>query len=153
MLAMLLFPDKIDPDTNSCDSSFVVLVMELLPSGLLGLMISAMMAALMSSLSSQFNSCSTIFCYDIVMRAKPEISEAKLIWVGRVWMIVMAGCAIAMTPIMMRASSIYTFIQSILGAFNAPVGALFHCGVFHPKANTIGALTSLSVFIPVGLLR
>ena len=89
----------------------------------------------------------------MVLQLFPTTSETRLVWTGRAWQLLMAACAVMLTPIMLQASSIYTFIQSILGAFNAPVGALFHCGAFHLKANSHGAAAALAVFVPLGLAR
>ena len=69
---------------DSSDQAFPALVKELLPSGMRGLVAGGLLAALMSSLSSVFNSCSTLFTMDIYSKIRPGRSEKELINVGRI---------------------------------------------------------------------
>lgn len=85
-------------------------MLNILPSGLVGLMLAVMIAALMSSLSSAFNSSSTIFTMDIWRVARPKATEKEMLLVGRCVVVVMVGVGIAWMP---NVSREYTFFTNV----------------------------------------
>ena len=85
VLAYVLFQDKIGDNNNS---TLAVMIMELLPPGLIGLVIAGLLAALMSTISGALNSCSTLVAVDIVKRIKPETSEKDQVFIGRITAVV-----------------------------------------------------------------
>ncbi len=101
MIARAKFPAQMEANSNS---AFPTLVVELLPSGLLGVMVAAMLAALMSSLSAVFNSSSTIFTMDFYKRWRPEATDAHLVTVGRFATVIMVALGLAWIPFMSRIS-------------------------------------------------
>ena len=149
LIAKALYPDQV-----SSDNAFPVLVQNLLPTGLSGLMIAALLAALMSSLSSVFNSCSTLITMDIYKKIHPDASESKLVLIGRVNTAIIVGLSIAWIPIIRYLNDeIYQYLQSVQSYIGAPITAVFLTGVLWKGANARAALTTLIFGGVVGALR
>ncbi|XP_057570019.1 sodium/mannose cotransporter SLC5A10 isoform X3 [Hippopotamus amphibius kiboko] len=131
------------------------LVMELMPAGLRGLMIAVMMAALMSSLTSIFNSSSTLFTVDIWRRLRPGAGERELLLVGRLVVVGLIGVSVAWIPVLQGSSSgqLFIYMQSVTSSLAPPVTALFILGIFWRRANEQGAFWSLMVGLAVGAAR
>ena len=107
---------KICSSESGCTNiAYVKLVLELMPSGLKGLMLAVMMAALMSSLTSIFNSSSTIFTMDVWTRFRNKPSETELLVVGRSFVILLVAISIAWIPIITKfnSSQLFVYIQVI----------------------------------------
>ncbi|KAM4026315.1 sodium/mannose cotransporter SLC5A10 [Anomaloglossus baeobatrachus] len=131
------------------------LVIELMPSGLRGLMIAVMMAALMSSLTSIFNSSSTLFTMDIWRKIRKNANEKELLLVGRIVTVVLVIISVVWIPILQNANSgqLYVYIQSVTSYLAPPVTAVFGLAVFWKRANEQGAFWGLMVGLAVGLAR
>lgn len=139
---------------DSSDQAFPTLVKELLPAGMRGLIAGGLLAALMSSLSSVFNSCSTLFTIDIYKKLKPETSEKKLVRIGRIATCVVVLSGILWIPFMKTISGeLYTYLQSVQAYIAPPIAAVFLLGIFWQKINAQGALVTLIGGFSVGLLR
>ena len=139
---------------DSSDQAFPTLVKELLPAGMRGLIAGGLLAALMSSLSSVFNSCSTLFTIDIYKKLKPETSEKKLVRIGRIATCVVVLSGILWIPFMKTISGeLYTYLQSVQAYIAPPIAAVFLLGIFWQKINAQGALVALIGGFSVGLLR
>ncbi|KAL2090087.1 hypothetical protein ACEWY4_014775 [Coilia grayii] len=167
MISRSLFPDEVgcvDPVEckRICGSSagcsniaYPKLVMELMPAGMRGLMIAVLMAALMSSLTSIFNSSSTLFTMDIWQRMRPHASEGELMVVGRVFILVMTVLSILWIPIIQSANSgqLFDYVQSITSYLAPPITALFIMAIFWKRVNEQGAFWGLMVGLAVGVVR
>ncbi|OXB81915.1 UNVERIFIED_CONTAM: hypothetical protein H355_015112 [Colinus virginianus] len=131
------------------------LVVELMPSGLRGLMIAVMMAALMSSLTSIFNSSSTLFTMDIWRRMRPGASERELLVVGRVVTVLLVALSVVWIPILQSSGGgqLYVYIQAVTSCLAPPVTAVFILAVFWPRANEQGAFWGLMAGLALGLAR
>ncbi|NXJ82511.1 SC5A1 protein, partial [Trogon melanurus] len=131
------------------------MVVELMPDGLRGLMLSVMLASLMSSLTSIFNSASTLFTVDIypIIRSRP--SERELMLVGRAFMVVLIGISIAWVPVVQSAQSgqLFDYIQSITSYLGPPIASVFLLAIFCKRVNEQGAFWGLMVGLLVGLSR
>src|SRR5687767_7430231 len=92
LIARALYPDI------KGDDAYPTLVVRLLPSGMIGLMVAALLAALMSSLSATFNSASTLITFDVYKKLNPLATEARLVAVGRLFTVVMVGLGILWVP-------------------------------------------------------
>ncbi|MEQ2230332.1 Sodium/glucose cotransporter 1 [Ilyodon furcidens] len=105
--------------------------------GLRGLMLSVMMASLMSSLTSVFNSASTLFTMDIYTKIRPYSKERELMIAGRVFILVLIGISIAWIPVVQSAQSgqLYDYIQSITSYLTPPVAAVFMLAIFCKRVN------------------
>ncbi|XP_052628527.1 sodium/glucose cotransporter 5 isoform X4 [Harpia harpyja] len=123
--------------------------------GLRGLMIAVMMAALMSSLTSIFNSSSTLFTMDIWRKLRPGAGERELLLVGRVVTVVLVALSVVWIPILQSSSGgqLYVYIQAVTSYLAPPVTAVFVLAVFWPRANEQGAFWGLMAGLVLGLAR
>ncbi|NXM32377.1 SC5A9 protein, partial [Oxyruncus cristatus] len=167
MISRALYPDEVgcvDPDickrvcgaaVGCSNIAYPKLVIELMPDGLRGLMIAVMMAALMSSLTSIFNSSSTLFVIDIWQRIRRQASEQELMIVGRVFILILVVISILWIPIIQSANSgkLFDYIQSITSYLAPPITALFILAIFCKRINEPGAFWGLMVGLAVGLVR
>ncbi|NVJ71631.1 MAG: sodium/solute symporter [Alphaproteobacteria bacterium] len=139
---------------DQSDQALPALMGALLPVGIKGLVVAGLLAALMSSLSSVFNSCSTVFTMDIYKQLKPETSDHNLKRIGQIATIVMVVLGMAWIPLMKLISSqLYTYIQSVQAYISPPIAAVFLLGVLWRRANAKGAFYSLIVGGLLGLVR
>lgn len=136
------------------DQAFPVLMSNLLPSGMRGLVAAGLLAALMSSLASVFNSCSTLFTVDIYKKLRPETSERKLLNIGRTATVIVVILGILWIPIMANISGVlYEYLQSVQSYIAPPITAVFLLGIFYKRVNAKGALTTLIFGFVVGAIR
>ncbi len=130
------------------------LVASLLPIGMRGLVVAGLLAALMSSLSSVFNSCSTLITWDVYKKLNPDSSERRLVWVGRFSTIMLTLLGLAWIPFVEAAEGgLYVYIQSIQAYISPPIAAVFLLGLFFSRLNAQGALASLFTGLFLGGLR
>ncbi|NXT06356.1 SC5A9 protein, partial [Prunella fulvescens] len=167
MISRALFPDEVacvDPEmckricgtaVGCSNIAYPKMVIELMPDGLRGLMIAVMMAALMSSLTSVFNSSSTLFVVDIWQRVRRQASEQELMIVGRVFTLILVVISILWIPIIQSANSgkLFDYIQSIGSYLSPPITALFILAIFCKRINEPGAFWGLVVGLAAGLAR
>uniref|UniRef100_A0A8C2T1P5 Sodium/glucose cotransporter 2-like n=1 Tax=Coturnix japonica TaxID=93934 RepID=A0A8C2T1P5_COTJA len=177
MAARLLYPEVVAcPDAASCrracgiaagcsNVAYPKLVVELLPPGLRGLMLSVVLAALMSSLASILASAGAIFSLDLYGRMRPNASQRRLLMAGRLFMLFLVGVSLAWLPIVRGAQGgrLFDYIQAVGSFLTPPIAALFFLAVFVPRVNepvslwgTIGGLWGLWVSMgqhggPMGL--
>ncbi|XP_061865692.1 sodium/glucose cotransporter 1 isoform X3 [Colius striatus] len=131
------------------------MISRILYTGLRGLMLSVMLASLMSSLTSIFNSASTLFTMDIYTKIRPKASEKELMLAGRAFMLVLVGVSIAWVPVVQSAQSgqLFDYIQSVTSYLGPPIGSVFLLGIFCKRVNEQGAFWGLIVGLLVGLSR
>uniref|UniRef100_G3PYU9 Sodium/glucose cotransporter 1 n=1 Tax=Gasterosteus aculeatus aculeatus TaxID=481459 RepID=G3PYU9_GASAC len=167
MMSRILYPDEVacvDPIKcqEYCDASvgctniaYPKLVVDLMPNGLRGLMLSVMMASLMSSLTSIFNSASTLFTMDIYTKIRSRASERELMIAGRLFILALIGVSIAWIPVVQSAQSgkLTDYIQSITSYLTPPVAAVFILAIFCKRVNESGAFYGLVIGLLIGLSR
>ncbi|XP_037607908.1 sodium/glucose cotransporter 1 [Sebastes umbrosus] len=167
MISRILYTDVVacvDPDEceKYCGASvgctniaYPKLVVDLMPNGLRGLMLSVMMASLMSSLTSIFNSASTLFTMDMYTKMRRSASEKELMIAGRVFIIALIGVSIAWIPVVQSAQSgqLFDYIQSITSYLTPPVAAVFMLAIFCKRVNESGAFYGLMIGLLIGLSR
>ena len=149
---------EISIDTNGKiigDQVFPTMVATLLPEGLRGLVVAGIIAALMSSLSSLFNSTATLFTLDIYKKIKPKVSEQKLVLIGRMATLVVVVFGLLWIPIMPMISKggLYQYLQSVQGYLAPPITAVFLLGLFNSRINNKGATWGLSLGFFTGMLK
>jgi len=137
-----------DPETyhvETADRAFPMLVNTLLPAGLKGLVAGGLMAALMSSLASVFNSASTIFTMDIYRKLRPNHTEKEFIHVGRVATAIIVLCGIAWIPVMSKIGGgvMYQYLQNVQSYIAPPVTTVFLLGIVWKRVNAQAAITTL----------
>lgn len=137
------------------DQVFPVMVMSLVPTGLKGLVVGGLLAALMSSLSSLFNSCASLFTVDIYEKICPGRSERHLVTVGRIATFVVVIFGMIWIPIMPRISQggLYQYLQSVQGYLAPPITAVFLLGLFWKRINSVGAVWGLGLGFVLGIAK
>ena len=147
-----LFPVLTDGGANQ---AFPLLVKHVLPVGLKGIVIGGLLAALMSSLASVFNSCSTLFTIDIYKKLVPNASETHLVWVGRLAtaFIVLLGILWIPVVIILMKGSLYDYLQSVQSYIGPPIAAVFFLGIFCKRVNAAGCMSGLAVGFILGVAR
>ena len=127
------------------DRAFPMLVKTLLPVGLKGLVAGGLMAALMSSLASVFNSCSTIFTIDIYKKIKPEMSEKSLINIGKIATAGIVLLGIIWIPVMEKIGGgvMYQYLQNVQSYIAPPVTAVFLLGILWKRVTSDAAIATL----------
>lgn len=139
---------------DSPDEAFPILMSNLLPSGLRGLVAAGLLAALMSSLASVFNSCSTLFTVDIYKKLRPNAPEKKLVRTGQIATVIVVIIGIIWIPIMANISGVlYEYLQSVQSYIAPPITAVFLLGIFHKRINAQGAFVTMVVGFIVGAVR
>jgi SSS family solute:Na+ symporter len=139
---------------DSPDEAFPVLMSNLLPSGLRGLVAAGLLAALMSSLASVFNSCSTLFTVDIYKKLRPNTPEKKLVRTGQIATVIIVIIGIIWIPIMANISGVlYEYLQKVQSYIAPPITAVFLLGIFYKRINAHGAFITLVVGFIVGAMR
>jgi len=136
------------------DAALPTLIGTLLPAGVRGLVVAGLLAALMSSLSSVFNSCSTLVTWDIYRKLHPTASDRRLVWVGQISTIVLVAMGLAWIPLMKLISGqIYQYLQSVQAYIAPPIAAVFLIGVFWQRVNAPGAMVALITGFVLGAAR
>ena len=130
---------------EKADRAFPMLVKTLLPVGLKGLVAGGLMAALMSSLASVFNSCSTIFTIDIYKKLYPNKSEKSLLKIGKIATGFIVVLGIIWIPIMEKIGGgvMYQYLQNVQSYIAPPVTAVFLLGIVWKRVNSTAAITTL----------
>lgn len=137
------------------DQVFPVLVQTLLPTGLKGLVAGGLMAALMSSLASVFNSSSTLFTIDIFKKIYPDTSEKKLVRIGQIATAVVVVLGMAWIPIMEKigGGTLYKYLQSVQSYIAPPITTVFLLGILWKRTNAKGAIATLIFGLLMATLR
>jgi solute:Na+ symporter, SSS family len=136
------------------DGALIAMTNQLLPTGLKGFVIAGLLAALMSSLSSVFHSCSTLIALDIYPQINPQATAAKTEKIGKMGTLFLAILSLVWIPLMGRISGqLFTYIQSLQAYISPPIAVVFLAGIFCPWANLRGALWTLFSCGVLGLLR
>jgi SSS family solute:Na+ symporter len=140
---------------DKADKAFPMLVKYLLPVGLKGLVAGGLMAALMSSLASVFNSCSTIFTIDIYQKLKPNKSDKELLNTGRIATIFIVVLGIIWIPIMEKIGGgvMYQYLQNVQSYIAPPVTAVFLLGIIWKRVNSQAAITTLLAGLVLLIMR
>lgn len=136
------------------NAAFPTLVKEIMPLGLRGLLAGGLLAALMSSLASVYNACSTLFTMDIYQKMKPLASDKELVKVGRIATGVVVILGMAWIPLMNRISgTLYQYLQSVQSYLAPPIAAVFLLGVFFKRINAKGAYTAMVAGFIIGIIK
>jgi SSS family solute:Na+ symporter len=141
-------------ELTDSDGALPALIGTILPVGLKGLVVAGLLAALMSSLSSVFNSCATLITMDVYKRIAPDHSERRLVLVGQIATVLMVAFGLAWIPFMdFISSELYVYVQSVQSYISPPIAAVFLVGVLWSRANARGAVAALAAGLVIGLAR
>jgi SSS family solute:Na+ symporter len=149
------FIDGVQVSAIDGDRVFPTLVTALLPPGIRGLIVACLLAALMSSLASLFNSSASLFTVDIYEKIRPGQSSQHLLQVGRVATGAVVGLGIIWIPVMAKVSGggLYQYLQSVQGYLAPPITAVFLLGIFWPRLNSAGATWALGGGFVLGMIK
>ena len=138
---------------DKAQQAFPLMVANILPIGIRGMVVAGLLAALMSSLAGVFNACSTLFTIDFYSRLKPNVSEEKLVWIGRIATAVMVIIGLLWLPIIRGGKGLYDYLQGVQAYLAPPIFVVFFLGVFNKRLNAKGALSALITGFVLGLVR
>lgn len=131
------------PNLERADMAFPTMLFDLLPDGVRALVLTAMVAAIMSSVDSTLNSASTLVTMDFVKKLKPKASNRTLVITGRVVTFLFMVFAALWAPVILRFETLWTYLQSVLAYLVPPVVALFVVGIFWKRATASAAFWAL----------
>ena len=136
------------------DQALPTLVGALMPAGLRGIVVAGLLAALMSSLSAVFNSCSTLITWDVYKKLHPAASERRLVLIGQASTAVLVGLGLLWIPLMRLISGqLYQYLQSVQAYISPPIAAVFLLGVLWRRVNSQGAMAALITGFVLGVGR
>ena len=144
--ALLLFPRL-----PRADMVYPTLILELLPAGLVGLVVAGFVAATMVSIASMLNSASTLVTMDVVRQFNPSLSSASTVRVGRIATALLLLVAVLWAPQLSRFPSLWQYLQAMLAYVVPPVVAVFLAGMFWRGASAAGAVAALIAGSACGL--
>lgn len=167
MISRVLFPETVAcNDAKTCmdvcenpvgcsNIAYPQLILGLAPIGMRGLMMSVMMAALMSSLTSVFNSAATVFTMDLWRKFRKDAGERELLIVGKVFVVILVAVSIAWIPLIKAAQQgqLFMYIQAVTGYLAPPICSVFLLAVFVPRVNEQGAFWGMLVGQVTGITR
>nr|XP_002763533.2 solute carrier family 5 member 4 isoform X1 [Callithrix jacchus] len=135
--------------------AYPTMVLELMPQGLRGLMLSVMLASLISSLTSIFNSASTLFTIDLYTKVRKQASEKELLIVGRLFLLLLSVVSIVWVPLVQVSQNgqLIHYTESISSYLGPPVAAVYVLAIFCKRVNEQGAFWGLMVGLVMGLIR
>lgn len=145
--ALLLFPS-----VPRADLVYPTLIVQLLPAGVIGLLVAGFVAATMTAVASMLNSASTLITMDLAKRLGPKLSNEQTVRIGR---ISTAGClvvAMLWAPQLEHMHSLWQYLQSMLAYAVPPVVVLFLAGLFWRGANAAGAHATFAIGLLLGIL-
>ncbi len=149
VIGYVLFREKIGDDN---DATLMIMMKELLPVGVRGLMAAGLLAALMSTIEAALNSTATLTAEDIVKRLRPDTSDAGLVLIGRITAGVVVVLAMLWSTQGGKFGSIFEAINKIPMAFAPGITTIFLWGVFWPRGNKQGAMAALLFNVVIGLV-
>jgi SSS family solute:Na+ symporter len=136
--ALLLFPNL-----PRADTVYPTLIMNLLPAGILGLVVAGFIASTMVSIASMLNSASTLVTMDVVRPLSPKLTDLGVVQVGRWCTVALLVVAVVWAPQLQRFPSLWQYLQAVLAYVVPPVVTLFLCGMFWRAATADAAATTM----------
>ncbi len=138
---------------DQAQQAFPLLVTTVLPVGIRGIVVAGLLAALMSSLAGVFNASSTLFTMDFYSKFRPNASQARLVWVGRVATGVMVLVGLLWIPVIQGGKGLYDYLQGVQAYLAPPIFVVFFFGIFMKRLNAKGCLAALGVGFAMGVFR
>ena len=147
MIALALMPGLDNPDRV-----FPMLAFELLPTGLKGLLLVALVAAVMSSLDSALNAAASLLTMDFVRPLRPQTSGRTLLVVGRIFTALLIAFAACYAPLIERFGSLFQYFQSTLAYLVPPIVAVYLIGLFWRRGTAAGGFWAIVAGLAIGLI-
>lgn len=153
-LFLFIFPGvmaiTLYPNLDTPDKVFPTLVFDLIPVGVRGLILAAVIAAITSTVDSILNSASTIVTMDFVKTFRPDTSDRSLVFIGRISTVIALVVAIVWAPFIAQFDTLYNYLQSVLSFLVPPVVAVFLLGIAWKRLNADAAFYTLIILQPLG---
>mgnify|MGYP000137233809 CR=1 FL=1 len=130
--------------------TFTFLVTHLLPTGLKGLVLAALLAAAMQTCSASLNSTATLVSYDIFKRYRPGIGDHSLVQIGKITTVAGTVLAILFSPMFGHYSTLFEGINKLITYVAPPITAVFVWGVFWKRASGKAAFVTLLAGMALG---
>ena len=140
-------------DMSNTDAAFAVMVKDVLPAGVKGIVTIGFICALVASLAAFFNSCATLFTEDFYKPMFKNKSEATYVMVGRIATVVVVILGMAWIPVMMSLGSLYDYLQGIQSLLAPAMVAVFALGIFSKKITPKAGETAMIVGFLIGMIR
>ena len=137
----------------NAQKAFPLLVTQILPVGIRGIVVAGLLAALMSSLAGVFNASATLFTMDFYQRIKPDVSQEKLVWIGRIATVVMVIIGLIWIPVIQGGRGLYDYLQGVQAYLAPPIFVVFFFGVFFKRLNAKGSLYAMITGFALGIIR
>lgn len=131
---------------------YTLMITQLIPPGLIGVLVAALLSGLMSQISGALNSISTIVSYDIYKRYKPEATDKKLVSIGKIAAGIALIVSLLMLPLLNSYESIFNGLNDIIAHIAPPITCVFLLGVFWDKASAIAAKYTLWIGSVIGVV-
>jgi SSS family solute:Na+ symporter len=138
---------------DSAQQAFPLMVANVLPIGIRGIVVAGLLAALMSSLAGAFNATATLFTIDFYGRLRPGVSQERLVWVGRIATAAMVLIGILWIPVIRGGRGLYDYLQGMQAYLAPPIFVVFFLGVFFKRLTAKGCLWALVTGFTMGILR
>ena len=138
---------------ENAQQAFPMLVVNILPVGVRGIVVAGLLAALMSSLAGVFNACSTLFTMDFYSRFRPNATQEQLVWIGRVATAVMVLVGLLWIPVIQGGKGLYDYLQGVQAYLAPPIFVVFFFGIYMKRLNAKGCIASMTVGFLMGLFR
>ena len=140
-------------EMQETDAAFAIMVKNVLPAGIKGIVTIGFICALVASLAAFFNSCATLFTEDFYKPLKKGMSEEHYVFVGRVATVVVVVLGFAWLPIMMKMDTLYNYLQGIQSLLAPAMVAVFAMGIFSKKITPKAGEYTMIVGFLIGMLR
>jgi solute:Na+ symporter, SSS family len=156
LLVLLIFPGimarGVFEDLEDPDLAWPSLVFEFLPVGVRGVVVAALIAALMSTLDSVLNGASSLVINDWVKTRDKEYTEKQLLRYGRIMVAVFMVVAAAWAPVITTFENLVEYFQSFLGYVTMPIVIVLLGGIFWKRASKEAGFWTLATVFPLGVL-
>lgn len=131
---------------------YTLMITQLLPSGLIGVLVAALLSGLMSQVSGALNSISTMVSYDIYQRFRPTATDKQLVWIGKIAGAVALVCSLALLPLLNQYESIFNGLNDVIAHIAPPITCVFLLGIFWKGASAVSAKLTLWIGSVLGVV-
>ncbi len=151
--ALAVFDPAFQLGDQPVDNVFPMLIRNLVPPGLQGLIIVGILSSVMSTIAAFLNSISTLFTYDIYKKwLRKDATDKELIRVGTLATLVLMVFAVLYSPVIGHFGGIFNYFQQMASYLAVPVATVFLFGMFWKRATPAAAITVIVAGIPIGVL-
>jgi len=140
------------PNIENSDMVFPTLVVEVLPVGVIGIVLAGLISAIMSTVDSTLNSASTLVVMDFIKPSKPNLDSIQVARIGRVTMFIIMLIAAVWAPMIGNFGGLWSYLQQMFAIIVPPIAVLFLVGMFYKQANGTGAYLTLIIGFILGII-